>query len=270
MALHPSGLFNYDWFREQSVSYLSANNWESDAIVNYQHIGMLVFFSVSIFLSQKELKLMPAVFYTICSMQLVLVSGARQAILGVLLVVILRFTLFRQGNVYTSNKLVKSLKTIIWLVIAAVVLLFVLQNIHVGVVQDTIQEGDQGRLIRYMEALSIFSEHPILGSGFGGYESITGEGWPHNFLLELLCETGLVGTFMFLMIMIVPLIKNKKNYYHLTSSGMFFFLVLLGLFVRVLVSADFRESIELYSAIFAITSVSHNKVRESALCSSNK
>ena len=256
MALHPGGLFNYDWFREQSVSYSMANNWETDTIVNYQHIGMLILFSISVFLSQKELKALPTFFWIICCMHFALVSGARQAILGVLLVIILRFTVYKTSNVKSQNTPSRHLKVIFWLSIAVVVLIFVLQNLQVGVVQDTMEEGDQGRMIRYLEALVIFSDYPILGSGLGGYEAISGEEWPHNFILELLCETGLIGTLIFISILIIPLIKNKQNYYHLTSSGMFFFLILLGLFVRVLVSADFRESIELFSAVFAITATS--------------
>lgn len=270
MALHPAGLFNYDWFREQSVSYSSLNNWETDTIVNYQHIGMLVLFSISIFLSQKQLSVLPTLFYVICSTQLVLVSGARQAILGVFLVIILRFTVFRLSNVNTHNTSRKIIKTIFWLAIAGVILLFVLQNLNVGVVQDTMQEGDQGRMIRYLEALAIFSDHPILGSGLGGYESITGEGWPHNFFLELLCETGVVGTLIFILILLFPMIRNKQDYYHLTSSGMFFFLILLGLFVRVLVSADFRESIELFSAIFAITATGASRISKTMRVSRNR
>lgn len=263
MALHPAGLFNYDWFREQSVSYSSLNNWETDTIVNYQHIGMLILFSLSIFLAQKELRIIPTVFCIICGLHFVLVSGARQAILGVLLVIILRFTVYKPSNIKTQRSSSRNLKTIFWLAIAAVLLFFVLQNLQVGVVQDTMQEGDQGRMIRYLEALAIFYDHPIIGCGLGGYESITGDGWPHNFFLELLCETGIIGSLVFLSLLIVPLIKNKLDYYHVTSSGMFFFLILLGIFVRILVSADFRESIELYSAIFAISFASYSKRKTS-------
>ena len=262
MSLHPAGLLDYDWFREQCVSYSRANNWETDTLVNYQHIGMLILFSISIYLSQKEVKFLPAAFYIFISLHLVLVSGARQAILGALLVVILRFTVYGKSNV-ENKKSAKSIRTAFWVAIAAAILFFVLQNLQVGVVRDTMEEGDQGRVVRYLEAINIFLDYPFLGSGIGGYESITGEGWPHNFILELLCETGIIGSLVFLSLLIVPLIKNRLDYYHVTSSGMFFFLILLGIFVRILVSADFRESIELYSAIFAISFASYSKRKTS-------
>ncbi len=73
---------------------------------------------------------------------------------------------------------------------------------------------DEGRLVELIgrdenfdSAVNRISERPLLGHGLGGYYvdwySEPGGGtYPHNLLLELLCETGIIGT---MIILITPI-----------------------------------------------------------------
>ncbi len=257
----PGGFFDYDWFREQYTSWWYANDMEG-ALVGYQHIGMLILFAVAIFFSQIKIQRELLLFYLICSGQLVLISGARQAIFGVALVLILRFSIFRKENIYQNNSYRRFLPIIISLVTAVFVLFFVLGHLQSSSVSSTLAEGDSGRTVLYLQALSVFSDHPFLGSGIGGFHAITGEDYPHNFFLELLCEMGIIGTITAIMLIIVPLVKKKQGLLHLTTSQQFYFLIVFGIFVRVLVSSNFTESIELFSAVFAISVVKQNNARK--------
>lgn len=252
VKIAPGGFFDYDWFRDQYITWWYANDYEG-ALVNYQHIGMLILFAVAIFFSQVKLKSGLLVFYLICGGQLVLMSGCRQAIFGVVLVLILRFSIFREVNIGHKNRAKRFVPILVSLAAAIIIVFFLLERVQSSSVSNTITEGDAGRTMLYLQALSIFNDHPLFGAGLGGYYAITGEEYPHNFILELLCETGIVGTFFAILFIAVPLVTKKQGLLHLTANHQFYFLIVLGIFVRVMVSSNFTESIELFSAVMAIT-----------------
>lgn len=257
VTMKSAGFFNYDWFRQQSFTFVHLSNNEGGLLVDYQHIGMMVLFSLAIYLSQLKIKLESAIFYTVCCLQLVLVSGCRQAILGVVLIIALRCVIFRPQYVSQNKQISNLIAKTIGIVVAFIVILFFFENIESVTISTTLNEGDQGRAMIYLEAISIFLDNQLMGCGIGGFNAITGEAWPHNLFLELLCETGLVGTIVLLSFLIITLIYKKQSLLHITESNQFFFLILTAIFVRVMFSADFRVSIELFSAILAISSARH-------------
>ncbi|MEH7119241.1 O-antigen ligase family protein, partial [Neobacillus vireti] len=62
----------------------------------------------------------------------------------------------------------------------------------------------------YEGAVKLISEHPIFGIGIGNFDSIYGI-YPHNLVLELMVEFGLVGTIIFIFIIIMGYIKSLKS-----------------------------------------------------------
>ena len=250
-----ASLFDYDWFRQQSVMfYQMTKDTGEGMLVDYQQTGMFLLFALAIFLSQVKLKTGSAIFYSTCCMQLVLVSGCRQAILGVVLVIALRFVVFR-SDYFNRNKISNFILSTTGLVVAFFFIVFFFENVQSTVISSTIKEGDQGRVMLYMQSLAIFHDSPMLGRGLGGFNAITGDPWPHNFFLELLCETGVIGTFIALLFLIIPFIRQNQGLLHITTSNQFYFLILMAIFVRVMFSGDLRISIELFSAVFAISAV---------------
>ena len=274
----PGDFFDYDWFRDQLTTWQYDNNNE-DTIVNYQHIGMMVLYGIAIYLSQTHLPPVRTVFYLVCASQLVLMSGCRQAMLGLFVVVVLRFVVLRLSNnarkeklsVFWKNKINldwskrlsilrnsvfgKFVSLVVGLVAAYFVFVFIISKISSDIVDTTLESGEVGRQFLFVEAIAIFKAHPLLGSGIGGFHFITGEVWPHNFFLELLCETGWVGTLIFLVIVVFTMAIKHIGLFHVTNSNMFYFLILSALFVRIMVSSDLPESIELFSAVFAVSAV---------------
>ena len=245
------GLLDYNWFRAQSSQYV----WASDEsmLIDYQRIGMLLLFSIAIYLSQVKISNGLAIFYTLCASQLIMVSGCRQAILGILVIVAFRFAIFRRQNISNKHFIKNLLLSGIGLVMVFAIMFIALRASSSDVLENTLTEGDEERQLLYLEAVAIFQSNPLTGAGIGGFHAITGDAWPHNFFLELLCETGLIGTLCLMIIVIYALFKRRAGLLYVTSIGLFYFLFLMSLFVRVLVSSDFTESIELFSAVFAIS-----------------
>lgn len=254
LNLRPGQVFDYNWFRNQITSFDREYReyGGTDAIITYQHIGMLIAYAVAIILSQVEIKKWTTILYVVCGIHTTLMSGCRQAVLAIVIVVTLRMVIFTITNLQQRMSIARIVWTTVGILVAFFVINIFLENVQSDAISSTLEEGDKGRQGQYLDALDIFVHYPLYGAGIGGYHAITGDAWPHNFFLEALCETGLVGTITIIAIAIVTFVRKRVGLFYLTESNMFYFLVVITLFIRVMVSSDFPESIELYSAIFAI------------------
>ena len=90
-------------------------------------------------------------------------------------------------------------------------------------------EGDGGRSEIIKNAIErVFKSYPIFGAGIGGVELIYGQS-AHNFIIEVLCDYGIVGIMVF-MVGFVSLFKkilkmqNKK-------IRIYFFILYIALFL---------------------------------------
>ena len=253
-GITPGGYFDFNWFRDQSLVFFRAND-HAGSLVDYQHIGMLLLFSIAVYLSQSRLNLTLTTYYLACASYMILVSGCRQAIFGAALLITLRSIVFRVQNFNNKNDVGRFLWIGIGLMGASLLFLIVFRVLGSDVVTRTLTEGDAARISFYRSAVSIFQQNPVTGIGLGGFHDITGSVYPHNMFFELLCETGLLGVVASLVLLSKPLMIVQQGLLHLTGSSLFYFLIVLAIFVRVMVSSDLTESIELFSAVFAIQSV---------------
>lgn len=94
-----------------------------------------------------------------------------------------------------------------------------------------------GRSIYYKEAFELFKEHPLFGIGWEGfrytYKRYTDV---HNIYLQLLCETGLIGTGVFMAAFISMIVLTVKKINILTVKAKKSFnryLLLFALFCQV-------------------------------------
>lgn len=103
-----------------------------------------------------------------------------------------------------------------WLLAVAAVLVIGWQTLLPVAVQERIQmttgeaaEGQsfdssaEARINLWEDAMDLFKRNPITGSGFQTYESMGRLGYSdtHNYYLKVLAETGIVGFFLFLMLL---------------------------------------------------------------------
>ena len=246
------GLFDYNWVRE-AVSFLDKTTGGN--IIGYQHIGMNIAFAYGIFMSSKSLDKKRLLYYSILCFQLALMSGARQAMLATIVVLVMRLVMF--GN--SENNRVK-IRGVVIVVLSLLLLYNIAILLDIEIVRKTLESGDTGRDELKQQALTIFGNNRFFGSGLGGFCKITGENYPHNFFLEVLSECGLVGLFFFSFVCIVFMLKHKIGLRQITGNDSFFVIIMISLFVRCMVSGNFSVSIQLFSALFALASLYNNKL----------
>lgn len=99
---------------------------------------------------------------------------------------------------------------------------------------ENIQIGSRGTLFKL--AVKEFQKSPIIGMGPMGYTVKYGM-YPHNILLELLCETGLAG-FVPLMLLILWAVMNLLRFGWKQKYVRCFFLFLIAYMVQANISGD--------------------------------
>lgn len=242
-----TSLFDFNSLRNtlESYYYIEGNA----SLIGYQDIGMAALFSAAFLLSENTISSKKVLFVLIIASLIILLSSARQAILGLLVIIFMRFVLAKQTSLG---------KKIPYIILGAFVVFVALQFI-LGLGMDSInatkETGGNGRDIIMLDAIRIFLENPTFGVGLGGFATytITDAAWPHNVILEILCETGIVGAIILIIIIISYFRKNNLSIGFRAANNRIYFLVVFALLSRVLVSSDLSESIELFSAIFAVS-----------------
>jgi putative inorganic carbon (hco3(-)) transporter len=98
----------------------------------------------------------------------------------------------------------------------------------------TLDASAQERVLLWSDAVKVFKEHPLLGTGFLTYADMHRVGSyrdTHNFYLKMLVETGLIGTSLFVLQLALFFVEGIKLYRGSQDS----FLSLLGLGFAALV-----------------------------------
>jgi O-antigen ligase len=78
---------------------------------------------------------------------------------------------------------------------------------RLGTLGSSIEARDLGgRFELWMEALQVFSAHPISGLGSGALDSAIGSA-AHNTFISVLAETGVIGFILFLLILAIVIFQ---------------------------------------------------------------
>ena len=87
----------------------------------------------------------------------------------------------------------------------------------IDIMEENVQIGNRGTMFKL--ALGEFAKSPVTGMGPGGYKVKYGT-YPHNIILEMLCETGLLGSMTLFLLVILAIVKlgiigwkNKNDWY---------------------------------------------------------
>ena len=243
--ISPSSLVDFNWFRQGLQAYRYRTG--DDLLVDYQEVGMNATYAFALLLSLKE---KPKDLYVLSAIAifLTLISGARQSLLACVVVVFFRYAYFNN---------VRSLKKIL-LLFFAVALVFcvysVLLTSNIEAVTSTLESGDEERNFIWLLSLKLFYDSPMYGLGLGGFAPYSPDNpWSHNIILEILCECGVFGFVSLFLIVIDYWINQRVKIKQLSHTQFYYFLALIPLLVRIMVSADFRLSIAIFCAIFAIS-----------------
>lgn len=248
-GLSVGSIVDYNWLRSQLEVYKYVN--EEGTLIGYQNIGMASLFGYSLYLSRTQLDKKKIFFYTLVAFQIIMMSGARQAVLGFLVIAFLRYAFFN------NKKFISKIAYIVMGTLMTMVLFLIIARSGSESIEAVMPSGGSGRDLIYIDTLRIISQHLMFGVGLGGFPlySTMNATWPHNFFLELLCEIGLVGSIVLFLIVLVYMLSNRVSLRISTRSDSYYFLVVSALFVRVMISGDLTESIEIFSAILAVSPI---------------
>lgn len=252
LGVSPNGFFDYEWQRNGATALFRELDEEKYVkFVNYQVVGMNALFGLTMYLSQLNYNTKKAILYCLVTLQLVLSSGARQAIFGFFIILILSRTIFNNRDLSKIN-ISKVLRYVICGSICVYAIVHILPLLGVDYLTDTLSEGDKGREMLRTMGWELFFRYPLFGAGLGGFNHVyPGMLYPHNFIIEVLCECGIIGAVFLLFVLIVHWRHQKLRVLYLTNSRSFIFLILAAEGISIMVSGDLSNSISLFSAVFA-------------------
>ena len=214
---------------------------------------MNTLFGISMYLAKLKNTKPKIIIYSLIALQLVLTSGARQAIFGTIIIILLYLTVFNSRNLLERG----NNKKIVYLLIGAAafcLLLQILPMLGIDYISETLDSGDKGREMLLAMGWNLFLRNPLLGSGVGGFNhAYPGMLYPHNFFIEVLCECGVLGVAFLIAMLVAHFRYQRLNVLFLTENKTFIFLIVAALGMRVMVSDDLTASIGLFSAFFACT-----------------
>lgn len=185
--------------------------------INPIWIGRLLFYGALsniyfIFKSKKWFYTLALIILTCFQVYYGFITGSRAPVLAFILGVLV-FSIF-----YWKIKLSR-------LVIIFSITLLLLFIVYKGVLEDSTnrftgggsgKSSSQLRILAQYQAFTIFQENYIIGAGFGAFNQFYLQ-YPHNVFSEITCETGLLGLFMFLVLLgvtfkrIMQIYKNDNN-----------------------------------------------------------
>lgn len=208
-------------------------------IKNGSFLALFIIPSISLFIynDKKNIRF----FYLFCFILILLgliATGRRGSYFPAIIGVIIFFSILLYYN-FNIKGLKKYLKYFV--IISLSFLLFSIYLLDSGQInrlfgQSDTESSDRGRVERMESAIELIMEKPIIGDGVGNYyyrveqgdlsgiKSVSYDSWlnlndPHNMYLMILAESGIIGLFIFLIILIYVLKRLKPK--DIISLGIF-------------------------------------------------
>ena len=117
---------------------------------------------------------------------------------------------------------------------------------------DTSSDAEERLNRNYDYPLQVIEDYPFTGIGFGHYfNPMTYEIYPHNIILEILCELGAFGMVVLLIPTLVMAIAMRVSFSTQLQNGYKVLLLWIPYVVRSLISGDLGENIVVFIS-FAI------------------
>lgn len=255
----PDGLLDFSFYRESTVM----NKDIGLPYVTYHSVGIAGVLSASLLLCTKNsLKFLDYLLLFICTW-LILLSGARQSIVAFIMVIASWYSI-------KTGKL--RLRNVLLFLMLIPVLIIILQYIDAPQIQQMFEDrgsADKNLNRNYDYPLTIISNNPLTGIGFGNYyNSFADEVYPHNIVLEILCEMGILGLFFFLFVTILFTRGTKFSITKTLNNECWCMLLWLPYFIRSMISSDLSENIIVflsYAVYFFSTNNSNNKEKRTII-----
>ena len=242
---HPAHIFDLDFFRG-SFSFIKKS---TDMVLTYHSVGIPAMMGIALIISSLELSKLRkrnVVTLLLPLIILLLIAQARQAIFGTFIILFIRLII--DTRISIDKKIWFSL-------ILAATSLFIIINLKSEAIEGSMNATTFSQSLNrdYNNAFKILETDFILGKGLGGFSTNGARAYPHNLFLELLCELGMVGTLLIVMIVFVPLVVKTDRFRLLTISNFYALPLIIAIFIRSMMSSDLIDSITLITAIIVIS-----------------
>jgi O-antigen ligase len=187
-----------------------------------------------------------AILFSVLSFLVLLLSGSRGPILSLLACALSYFLIMKKVKLWIIISVILSLLIIVPIIINSITDSGFIFGDRMQVKYNSEDGEDEIRVLLWKEAYDIFKANPIIGKS-----TTTSLGYVHNFYLELLMSTGLVG----LLIYLIPLYKALSNVSRHFKSENIYMKLLALLFIQYLVGSLFSGTLyssDLYWMFFAL------------------
>ena len=240
----PSGFLDFSFFRNSCVDMMRKNI----PVLSYHNMGIAAFIGSAFMMSQrKKINNYFDIVFLFSSFWLIILSGARQTIFGFIFLIFV-WLVFRTGKFKLSTVFFAS---------AIIVGIYLgLQLLDVPFLQsNTGRSAHMGSDLNrnYDYPLMIISYHFLDGIGFGNYHNpYTQEIYPHNIILEILCEMGFVGLLFVIAVVIFYIKSHHFLLRNVLPSGGICLLLWIPYLIRSMISGDLSENISLFISLFLL------------------
>ena len=257
--VRPSSIDDITYFR--TFCSLIGRNENQTLIVNYHTLAYLIIAYLVFWFSEKDFykkDIWGSIFTLIITFWILILSGTRQTIISFAAIMLIRY-LIKEKNII-------SVKNIVVLSIYILFFVFFIRMLGSAFFEDTFSSDAawNDRIHRDTSTpYKVMSINPLTGVGFGAYGLYDSRHeYPHNFFLELLCETGLIGFSIYLMIIGLFFYLNKFNLklYFCTKCGAYLAPLFVLFFLRSMISGDFSDSMSFISILFCFVATNINDI----------
>ncbi|HHT23617.1 MAG TPA: hypothetical protein GXZ87_09980 [Bacteroidales bacterium] len=244
--LGPTVLFDFGFMRNQFLEAFSSDLIDT-SIISYHLPGYCALQGLSIFLFRKSgIKDSKYLFVLllVLSLLVILYTGARQTF-------VVLFALLLIWSFVNYKSKLKSF-FISLMVLLIVYFLYTSNEVIFDLFSETVSGGyieGGGRGVWLLRGIELFLANPYFGVGFGRFSIFGVYGtYPHNIIIELLCEIGLFAFLIILTIIIFFIFKFKNG----RNSQYNYIYLLFVYLLSSMVSYGLETNIILFSFIFAL------------------
>ncbi|MDL0126364.1 O-antigen ligase family protein [Halobacterium salinarum] len=216
-------------------------------------IGVPIATFYMLYSSLRAYQILSALLIFLLSLGLI-VSGSRGPLVAAysssMLIIFYRTMFDNQGGTKSLIYIVSS--AIVAMLLNRTGILYSIPTVNeiLSTLQGDVGSSAQARLDHYTQAIFLWSDYPIFGSGLKTYSAIHGV-YPHNFLFEIAAGMGLVGL-SFIVLLLILSAQSLIN--HLPKSNLS--LLAISIFAYAIINASLSFSFHSQRPLFLIFGVS--------------
>tara|TARA_B110000240_G_scaffold184617_1_gene219433 strand:+ start:668 stop:1981 length:1314 start_codon:yes stop_codon:yes gene_type:complete len=249
----PTNLFDFSYFRASSIYLRNQDLF----YISYHLPAITILYGFSFWFSSVDLKkkeIFYLILFSITAFYVILISGTRQSLFCFFILILFRLLYL--------NKKKRILNYFIVIAIFGLSFLFVSNNVTDSLNNVVEIESIEVALNRdFIRTFDMIDNNLFFGVGLGGFydESVSKHKYPHNIILEILCEGGLIALIICLFL-IWHYFRNKKLIKYKTQNNSFLYLIFLAFLLRAFVSEDLGSNIIMFSILLAAVTVNYKKI----------